>query len=92
MDRERSNSRSDERLEAILCETSNWAVKGSHGRVLGFAASLGRALQRSLEYSRSGATVTTICRLPLDNIVIFPAQIERLRKAARVTPVPVAAK
>ena len=82
MNKVRSNRRSDEQLEAILCETGHWVVNGQQGRVLCFAASLSRAIERSVEFAASDAVVVSICRLPSDNIVVFPAQIDRLRRTA----------
>ena len=75
-----SNRRSDEQLETILCETSHWAVNGRQGQVLCYAASLRQAIDRSVKFSASGAPVIAICRLPSDNIVVFPEQVLRLRK------------
>jgi hypothetical protein len=80
MDTMQSNRRSDRQLEAILRETGHWVVNGQLGQVLCFAASLGRALDRSSEYAASGAVVVAICRLPSDNIIVFPEQIGRLQK------------
>jgi spore coat polysaccharide biosynthesis protein SpsF (cytidylyltransferase family) len=76
-----SNRRSDEQLEAMLFETGHWVVNGRQGRVLCRAASLVQAMDRSVEFSASGAVVTAICRLPSDNIIIFSEQINRLRRA-----------
>jgi len=78
------NRRSDEQLEAILCETGHWAVNGRQGQVLGYAASLLQAIDRSAKFSSSGAVVIAICRLPSDNIVIFSEQIDRLRRSINV--------
>lgn len=80
MDNARSNCRSDEQLEAILNETGHWVVNGQQGRVLCFAASLRRALERASEFAASDAIVVAICRLPSDNIIVFSGQIERLVK------------
>jgi hypothetical protein len=80
MDNSRSNHRSDELLEALLCETGNWVLDGQQGQALGVAASLARALDRSSEYAASGAVVVAIRRLSSDRIVVLPEQIERLRK------------
>jgi hypothetical protein len=80
MDNVRSNRRSDEQLEAIFCETDHWVVNGQQGQALCFAASLRQAVDKSVAYATSGAVVVAICRLPSDNIIVFPAQIERLRK------------
>jgi hypothetical protein len=78
----RSNCRSDEQLEAILFETGQWVVNGQQGQVLCFAASLGRAIDRAAEFAISGAVVVAIRRIPPDDIIVFPGQIERLRKLA----------
>ena len=83
MDSLGQSHRSDEQLEAILFETGRWAVNGQHGQVLGYAASLEHAVKRSASFSLSGARVIAICQLPFDNIVIFPEQIGRLRRAVR---------
>ena len=66
MDNFLSNRRSDEQLEAILCETGHWAVNGRQGQVLCYAASLRQAIDRSEKFSASGAVVIAICRLPSD--------------------------
>jgi hypothetical protein len=84
MDNVRSNRRSDEQLEAMLWETGHWVVNGHQGRVLGSAASLRQAIARSATYAASGAVVIAICRLPSDNIIVFPGQIERLRSRIAV--------
>ena len=84
MDNFLSNRRSDEQLEAILCETGHWAVNGRQGQVLCYAASLRQAIERSEKFSASGAVVIAICRLPSDNIVIFSEQVIRLRRSVNV--------
>src|ERR1700730_17015003 len=43
-------------------------------------ASLQQAIERSVAYAMSNAVVVAICRLPSDNIIVFRAQIERLRE------------
>ena len=73
------SDRSDEQLEAIFCETANWAVLG-RGQVLCVAASLERAIQRAAEYSLSDAVVTEISTLPRGDIRILAPQINRLRQ------------
>ena len=75
-----SSWRSDEQLAAMLHDTSDWAVAGQRGQPLCSAASLGRAMERAVEYAASGAVVVAIRRLPSDDIIVFPEQIERLRK------------
>jgi hypothetical protein len=79
MARARSNSRTDDQLEAILTEPANWVVNGHQGRALHFAATLGRALDIAAEYTAEGAVVSSLARLPSDNIVVFADQIDRLR-------------
>ena len=74
------NRQTDEQLEAILAETGHWAVNGKRGHVLFTAATLRRALDKSAQLSASGAVVIAICRLPSDNIIVFPEQIERMQK------------
>lgn len=74
------NRRTDEQLEAILSETGHWVVYGKRGEVLFTAPTLRRALDKSAQLSASCAVVIAICRLPSDNIIIFPEQIERMRK------------
>jgi hypothetical protein len=76
---ERSNRRTDEQLQAIIRETGHWAVTGQQGSVLCFAASLARAIDRAAEFAASDAVVIAIRRLPSDDIIVFPGQIERLR-------------
>jgi hypothetical protein len=75
----RSNRRTDDQLEAILYETSDWTVNGQ-GQLLCRAASLQQAIDSSDEFCASGAVVIAICRLPADNIIIFSEQIARLRR------------
>jgi hypothetical protein len=70
----------DEQLEAILAETGHWVVYGIRGEVLFTAATFRRALDKSAQLSASGTIVIAICRLPSDNIIVFPEQIERMRK------------
>src|SRR5471030_56801 len=80
--------KTDEQLDSMLCEVSNWAVNGRAGEVLCHAPSLRQAIERATEYAASGAVVIALCRLPSDNIVIFADQTKRLRKiiAGRETP------
>jgi hypothetical protein len=75
----RSSRRTDEQLQAIMWETGHWAVSGQQGRVLCFAASLARAIDRAAEFAASDAIVIALRRLPSDDIIIFAGQIERLR-------------
>jgi hypothetical protein len=72
--------RTDDELVAILDETADWTVNGRRGDVLGHAASLRLAIDRASEFALSGAVVIALCRLPSDNIIVFPAQAARLRK------------
>ena len=84
MDNVPLNRRTDHELEAILLDTGDWAVNGPQGRVLGFAGTLRRAVERAADYAASGAIVTALCRLPSDNIVVLPNQINRLRQIVAV--------
>jgi hypothetical protein len=74
------NRQTDAQLEAILAETGHWVIYGKSGQVLFTAATLRRALDKSAQLAASGAVVIAICRLPSDNIIVFPEQIERIRK------------
>jgi hypothetical protein len=80
MGRARSNSRTDDQLEAILTEAASWVVNGHQGRALHFAPNLGRALDIAAEYTAEGAVVSSLARLPSDNIVVFADQIDRVRR------------
>jgi hypothetical protein len=75
-----SSYRTDEQLQSILHDTANWVIHGRAGFALGHSASLREALDKSAKLAMSGATMAAITRLPSDNITIFPAQIDRLRK------------
>jgi hypothetical protein len=81
-----TSDRTDEQLEAILCETANWSVQG-RGQILCVAASLQTAIQRAGEYSLSDAVVTGISRLPMGDILLLPPQINRLRR--NLIPMPI---
>ena len=83
------NHRSDEQLDTILFETAIWTINGPSGQVLGTAPSLRQALDRAASYTADGAVVVALCRMPDDNIIIFPSQTRRLQKlcAGRETPV-----
>lgn len=76
----RSSRWTDEQLAAIFNETADWVVNGRQGKVLCHAASLRLAIDRAADYAVSGAVVIAVCRLPSDNIIVFPAQVARLRK------------
>jgi hypothetical protein len=88
MDQIYANRPTDEQLEGILHEVAIWTVNGPQGRVLGVAPSLRGAVEKSRNYAQSGAVVVSISRLPRDNLVVFPSQIDRLRRviADRETP------
>jgi hypothetical protein len=82
------NYRSDEQLDTILFETAIWTINGHNGQVLGIAPSLRQALDRAASFTASGAAVLALCRMPDDNIIVFPPQTRRLQKlcAGRGTP------
>jgi len=83
------NSRSDVQLDTILFETAIWTISGLNGLVLGNAPSLRQALDRAASFTASGAGVVTLCRMPGDNIVVFPPQIRRLQKLCAGREIPV---
>ena len=80
----RSNYRSDEQLDAIRYETGHWVVRGHQGQVLCRAASFQQSLERAQAYGVAGSVVVAICRLPGEDILVFPAQMDRLRTAIAV--------
>ena len=73
--------RTDEQLEVVLHETGHWIVNGRRGSVLCSRMSLNQALESAVAYEILGTTVTSVCRSPEDDIVLFPDQIRRVRKA-----------
>jgi hypothetical protein len=80
----RTNQWTDEELRAILNETGRWTVNGQQGQVFCLAASLQSAMERASDYARSDAVVVDVSRMPCDNIVIQPAQMDRLRSAENI--------
>jgi hypothetical protein len=82
------NRWTDEQLEAILFETATWTVKGRNGRVLSTVSNLRQALEKAANLAASGAIVAALCRTPADNIIVFEAQGERLRKRCAGLEVP----
>jgi hypothetical protein len=80
----RSNHRSDEQLDAIRHETGHWVVRGQQGQVLCRAASFQESLERAQAYGVAGSVVVAVCRLPGEDILVFPAQMDRLRTAIAV--------
>jgi hypothetical protein len=91
MNNNSSSYRTDEQLLVILRDTANWVIHGRAGFALGHAASLHQALDKSAKLARSGATMAAITRLPSDNTIIFPAQIDRLRRIVAGLELPVVA-
>ena len=85
---EQKNRRSDEQLDTILNETGHWIING-RTEALGFAPSLRTAIERAHEMAASGAAVTTLARLPFDEIVVPLEQADRLRKIIAGREVPV---
>jgi hypothetical protein len=88
MNNNSSSYRTDEQLQSILHDTGNWVIHGRAGFALSHAASFHEALAKSSKLAQSGATMAAITRLPSDNIIVFPAQIDRLRKIAAGLEVP----
>jgi hypothetical protein len=75
-----SSFRTDDQPAAILDVVGDWVVTGRQGKSLCHAASLRAAIDRGADYAASGAVVIALCRRPSDEIIVFPAQIARLRK------------
>jgi hypothetical protein len=75
-----SDIKTDEQLDLILYNTADWAIIGQEGQSLCLAASLRRALDRAAGLAADGAVVTSLSRLPFDNIIVNPDQMLRLRK------------
>jgi hypothetical protein len=87
-----SRYRTDAQLQAILHDTANWVIHGRAGFALGHAASLHEALNKFTKLAQSGATLAAITRVPSDNIIVFPAQVERLGKIVAGLEVPAVAE
>jgi hypothetical protein len=64
----------------MLCETVRWVIHGRPDFALGYGANLFEALDKAAKLAQSGATVTALTRPPNDSVIVFPAQIARLRK------------
>ena len=75
-----SSYRTDEKLDAILEETAEWAIHVRRGRILCFASSLRDALDKSAAHAGSGITVEVLTRRPSDDIVVHAAQITRMQR------------
>ena len=82
------NRRSDAQLEVILFETATWTINGRNGQILCTTLNLRRALDRAADFAASGA-VAAICRKTGDDIIVFEAQAERLRKLCAGHEIPV---
>jgi hypothetical protein len=87
----RSNSRTDEELDAILAEIGHWSVNGQSGQVLCFSTNLHNAIERATGFAASGAVVTFIVQMPFGTIVVPPDQISTLRQRIASRELPVAA-
>lgn len=72
----------DAQLETVLYETGNWMVDDIQGRHLCWVPSLRMALEVATDYAKITPAVVTLSRPPVDDVVIFPGQVERLRKIA----------
>jgi len=83
------NYRSDEQLDTILFETAIWTINGLNGQILDTAPSLRQALDRAGSFTASGAVVVALCRMPDDNVIVFPPQLRRLRKLCAGREIPV---
>jgi hypothetical protein len=72
--------RTYEQLQSMLHETAKWVINGRADFALGYGANLFEALEKAAKFAQSGATFTALSRLPNGSVVVFPAQIGRLRK------------
>jgi hypothetical protein len=79
-DNHSSSYRTDEQLQAVLHETANWVIHGRAGFPLSYAESLDEAIEKSVGLAQSRAILAAISRLPMESIIVFSVQIDRLRK------------
>jgi hypothetical protein len=76
----RTSNWSDEQLVTILRESAKWTIVGTHGQSLCFAASLGRATERTEEQAKADAIVVAIPRRDPSEIIVPFTQLFRLRR------------
>jgi hypothetical protein len=74
----------DAELIILLNETAAWAVRGEHGAPLGQTASLRDALTMAAALERAGQKIIALSLPPDDCIIVFPAQMARLRDATMI--------
>jgi hypothetical protein len=78
-----ANRRSDEELVAILTETGTWTVNGRNNAPLCTTLSLRHAVKRAATFTLRGQKVTALTRRPLEDIVVFQGQMDRLFEFVR---------
>jgi hypothetical protein len=72
------NEWSDERLEAIISETGDWALVGINDQLICRAASFGHAIDRALDEVFGPHVVIALVRRPCDQIAVFTGQMFRI--------------
>ena len=73
--------RTDPALLGILDETAAWGVRDTSGAIVGWAASLRMALVMASDLGRDGRKTVALTQGQDDRIIVFQAQMERLREA-----------
>jgi hypothetical protein len=76
-----SARRSDDRLLAIIDQTTDWTVNGRAGCVLSKTHCLRDAIRAAFGHESAGLHVFALCQQPGDAIIVFREQIERIAAA-----------
>jgi hypothetical protein len=79
-----TSRRTDPALIGMLDETAAWAVRGEYGAPLGQTASLRDALAMAAALERAGQQIRALSQPPGDRVIVFQAQMERLRVATMI--------
>jgi hypothetical protein len=70
--------RSDEQLEYMLHETTNWTVTSTNGKILCEVASLHCAVEQAVEFGALGHRIVALIRDRAPEVVLFSGQIRTL--------------
>jgi hypothetical protein len=70
--------RSDEQLEYMLHETTNWTVTSTNGKTLCEVASLYCAVEQAVDFGALGHRIVALIREREPEIVLFSGQIRTL--------------
>ena len=84
MNESETSRRTDPTLVGMLDETAAWAVRDEHGAPLGQTASLRDALTMAAALERAGQNIRALSQAPDDRVIVFRAQMERLRGATMI--------